>query len=170
MPTTFKFATHTKTGQQIVEVWEGDEFIAAIYPTEHPRTLKVFSGNPIEIEERRPDAFGLGSVVAKIGTRPVQQQARSAVAAMKALKLALLAAALVVLLPGAAIAQSSAEIFALWVCWIDEKRGELCSPTERRQYVFDTAADCEKMASTFVVPGNHYRCFKKTVPLWQPVR
>lgn len=80
------------------------------------------------------------------------------------------AAALMVLSPGTAVAQSSAEIFALWVCWIDEKRGELCSPTERRQYVFDTAADCEKMASTFVVPGNHYRCFKKTVPLWQSVR
>ncbi len=55
--TSFKLAFHSLTGRRMVEVFEGDEFIAAIYPDDGERTIKVVSKHPMHAvpeDETRP--------------------------------------------------------------------------------------------------------------------
>lgn len=51
---SFKLAFHSVTGRRIVEVWEGDEFIASIYPDERiPRAIKIISKHDMNVAEDR---------------------------------------------------------------------------------------------------------------------
>lgn len=60
--TTFQLALHFATDARgVIEVWEGSEFIAAIYPGDEPRTLRIISKNRIAVGEPdiRPPANGI---------------------------------------------------------------------------------------------------------------
>ncbi len=47
---SFKLAFHNITGRRIVEVWEGRDFIAAIYPDDaQPRAFRVITKYPTAI-------------------------------------------------------------------------------------------------------------------------
>lgn len=45
---SFKLAFHETNGRRIVEVYDGDELIAAIYPTTE-RDIRVISKNPMTV-------------------------------------------------------------------------------------------------------------------------
>lgn len=51
---SFKLAFHSMTGRRIVEVWEGDAMVAAIYPDdETPGTIKIISKHLITAHDDR---------------------------------------------------------------------------------------------------------------------
>lgn len=53
--TSFRLAFHEITGRRIVEVWDGEEFIAGIYPA--VRGVQVVSKHPMEIaKDNEPPA------------------------------------------------------------------------------------------------------------------
>lgn len=55
--TSFKLATHSITGRRMVEVWEDDEFIAAIYADEaEPRSIRVMSKHPMAVIQDKKKA------------------------------------------------------------------------------------------------------------------
>jgi hypothetical protein len=57
MTTRFVIGTHTvRNGKQVVEVFEGDNFVAAIYPVEHGIRIvsSHFAVDPTAIDEDYP--------------------------------------------------------------------------------------------------------------------
>ena len=52
---SFRLAFHTVTGRRIVEVWEGDQLIASIYP-EHRGVKIVSKFSMATIMDERPPA------------------------------------------------------------------------------------------------------------------
>jgi len=68
--TSFKLTFHNVSGRRIVEVWDGDDYIAGIYPShETPRQIHVVSKHPIAVAER-DDAAPVNAFNITIGKLP----------------------------------------------------------------------------------------------------
>lgn len=65
--TQFRLATHHVNGLRIVEVFDGDAFIAGIYPGEG-RSFRVVSKYPIQAD--KPDDTEPNAVSVQIGKVP----------------------------------------------------------------------------------------------------
>jgi hypothetical protein len=75
--------------------------------------------------------------------------------------------------------RSSEEIFAIMICYSDSSKTSLsdCSQPDNRPKLFRSAAQCEAVVGPngiyYSTPRGGYivhKCFKKTVPVWEPVR
>jgi hypothetical protein len=58
--TSFKMSFHSVTGRRMVEVWEGKQFIAAIYPDDGKRSIKIiskFGVTAMPVDDEQPAAM-----------------------------------------------------------------------------------------------------------------
>lgn len=69
--TTFKLAFHMVDGRRVVEVFDGDTFIAGLYPGDDPRSFRVISKFPITTATAADpnDGRGPNVVDVKIGDK-----------------------------------------------------------------------------------------------------
>lgn len=64
MMSSFKFAFHAQSGRRMIEIWNGEEFIGAIYPAE--RGVHIVSKHSLDVTEPKSSIPG-NSLMITIG-------------------------------------------------------------------------------------------------------